>query len=137
MDLLCAYDWPGNVRELENAIERAATLCEGDVIQAADLPPSLVAVVKTSRPSLESEAEAPLPQVPDSALFPLRDLAQNAPADASPPNEPLRPLKIFLREQEQAHLNRALERCGGDKERAALLLGISLATFYRKMAGED
>src|SRR6476620_6189609 len=30
MDLLSAHDWPGNVRELDNAIERAATLCEGD-----------------------------------------------------------------------------------------------------------
>src|SRR5947208_5631860 len=43
MDLLCRHDWPGNVRELENAIERAATLCEGDIIQAADLPPSMLA----------------------------------------------------------------------------------------------
>ena len=40
MEILCAYDWPGNVRELENAIERAATLCEGNIIQAGDLPPS-------------------------------------------------------------------------------------------------
>ena len=26
------HDWPGNVRELRNALERAAVLCEGDVI---------------------------------------------------------------------------------------------------------
>jgi len=39
-----------------------------------------------------------------------------------------------MREQEQAHLNRALQHAGGDKEKAALLLGISLATLYRKMA---
>ena len=52
MEILCAHDWPGNVRELENAIERAATLCEGDIIQAGDLPPSLLASVKTTSPAL-------------------------------------------------------------------------------------
>ncbi len=31
------YGWPGNVRELQNVLERAAILCEGDVIQVTDL----------------------------------------------------------------------------------------------------
>ena len=137
MEILSTYDWPGNVRELENAIERAATLCEGEVIQAADLPPSLLAAVGTTRPSVEGEAAAPLPTVPDSALYPLRDpgTSPQQPAPASP--ESIAPLKTFLREQEQSHLERAMQQCGGDKERAAILLGISLATLYRKLSGED
>src|SRR2546427_5288421 len=71
MEMLCAYDWPGNVRELENAIERAATLCEGEIIRTDDLPPSLVAAVKPINPALESEETASLPPLPDSALYPL------------------------------------------------------------------
>jgi transcriptional regulator with PAS, ATPase and Fis domain len=46
-------------------------------------------------------------------------------------------LKTFLRDQEVVHLNRALGLSDGDKEKAALLLGVSLATLYRKLAGED
>ena len=38
LKLLMDYNWPGNVRELENAIERAATLCESDTIVPSDLP---------------------------------------------------------------------------------------------------
>ncbi len=37
MDTLRQYAFPGNVRELENILERAATLCEGGVIQTSDL----------------------------------------------------------------------------------------------------
>ena len=32
LDYLQEYNWPGNIRELENAIERAALLCTGNVI---------------------------------------------------------------------------------------------------------
>ncbi len=37
LELLCSYSWPGNVRELRNVIERAAILCDGGNISAANL----------------------------------------------------------------------------------------------------
>ncbi len=39
--ILNDYHWPGNVRELENLIQRLVVLCEGDRIEAADLPPAM------------------------------------------------------------------------------------------------
>jgi Nif-specific regulatory protein len=41
IDMLASYHWPGNVRELSNAIERAVVLCDGQVIHAHHLPPTL------------------------------------------------------------------------------------------------
>ncbi len=38
MALLCGYEWPGNVRQLQNALFRAAVLCEGDALTAEDFP---------------------------------------------------------------------------------------------------
>jgi len=139
MELLCAHDWPGNVRELENAIERAATLCEKDVIHATDLPPSLLAASKITPTESDTEAPASLPPLPESALYPLRPASSEATAtDVAPSSSAtFLSLRAFMREQEQAHLNRALQQCGGDKEQAALLLGVSLATLYRKLSGED
>jgi Nif-specific regulatory protein len=41
IDMLMSYHWPGNVRELENAIERAVVICDGQVVHAHHLPPTL------------------------------------------------------------------------------------------------
>jgi DNA-binding NtrC family response regulator len=38
LTLLMLYDWPGNVRQLQNALFRAAVLCEGDTLTRADFP---------------------------------------------------------------------------------------------------
>jgi Nif-specific regulatory protein len=41
IDMLMAYHWPGNVRELQNVMERAVLVCDGEVLHAHHLPPTL------------------------------------------------------------------------------------------------
>ncbi len=41
LELLAAYDYPGNVRELDTVIRGAVATCDGAVLEAAHLPPSL------------------------------------------------------------------------------------------------
>jgi DNA-binding NtrC family response regulator len=38
LSVLIRYGWPGNVRQLQNALFRAAVLCEGNALTAADFP---------------------------------------------------------------------------------------------------
>jgi DNA-binding NtrC family response regulator len=137
MQLLCGYDWPGNVRELENAIERASTLCENNLIHAADLPPGILKQAGSLATAGGSAEIAELP-VALGEKNPVPNPALMATASAAPaaPNTDL-PLKDFLREQEVAYLNRVLLQTGGDKEKAALHLGVSLATLYRKLSEEE
>jgi DNA-binding NtrC family response regulator len=139
MEVLCAHDWPGNVRELENAIERAVTLCEGEIVRVGDLPPSLVKAVNLPNAGEESHETVALPDVPGAAPFPTKtdSETEGGAAALAKASESFKALKTFLRDQELAHLNRALEASGGDKEKAALLLGVSLATLYRKLADEE
>ncbi len=138
LDLLHEHDWPGNVRELENAIERAATLCEGEVIRVADLPPPLQ---KYARPGADESEIVSLTGDTQSFTRAIAGVAPESTADtsasttATPPlNLPVGALRDFIHDQEATYIARALAQVGGDKERAAGLLGISLATLYRKLA---
>ncbi|AOF95499.1 sigma-54-dependent transcriptional regulator [Sphingobium sp. RAC03] len=47
--LLMQHGWPGNVRQLQNALFRAAVLCEGDALTPQDFP-QIAAQIKASDP---------------------------------------------------------------------------------------
>jgi len=143
METLCAHHWPGNVRELENAIERACALCEDGFIRVTDLPPVLHQYFKESPsdtvfevPSVPSSS-SPSRKNADQALYPVGAMPAGQSAADAGSNRPLGQLKTFLREQELAYLNQALAHTGGDKEKAAELLNISLATLYRKLSEDE
>jgi Nif-specific regulatory protein len=58
IDMLMSYHWPGNVRELENCIERAVLVCEGGVIHAHHLPPTLQTAEVSNTLPAQSLADA-------------------------------------------------------------------------------
>jgi DNA-binding NtrC family response regulator len=132
LEVLSAHDWPGNVRELENAIERAAALCENSTIRMADLPPILRRYA--SGDSDEELVENP-PVVAATGAGPVIGAINTPPQPSFA--QPVGPLRNFLREQELGYVNRALAQTNGDKEKAAEILGVSVATLYRKLAEED
>ena len=104
LDLLEAYDWPGNVRELENAIERALVLSEGDGrLTSVDLDDRF-----------RERIEGP------SALAGLIDDDELS-------------LKVVMPKVEQLLIRRALEHTGGNRTRAATLLGISHRALLYKL----
>jgi DNA-binding NtrC family response regulator len=104
VDILCHYDYPGNVRELENAIERACALCEEDMILPTDLPPQIVAAAQGEKAE-QAIAAMPVGQTLDE----------------------------FIQHQERGYIDATLTHCGGSREKAASMLGISMATLYRKV----
>jgi DNA-binding NtrC family response regulator len=106
---LCAHAWPGNVRELENAIERAVAVGRGRVLEAADLPPLVDGAV--AAPAAATHAPA------------ARDLDAIA----------LGPLEGMLLACERRFLERALDAAGGNRTKAASLLGLHRATLYERM----
>jgi len=64
-----------------------------------------------------------LDQLPEKILVPqeIREVTQT------------KNLKAFVHEKEWAHIQRMLRETGGDKKKAARLLGIDLVTLYRKI----
>jgi two-component system response regulator AtoC len=137
LDALCAHSWAGNVRELENALERASALCDAGIIRVSDLPPALH---QYSPPDNSEE----LANSPDTQFFMKQGMSSDAPIGGKSDIIPIagamdnvKPLKEYLREQEVGYLNRVLAHTGGDKEKAAELLGVSLATLYRKLSEEE
>jgi two-component system, NtrC family, response regulator AtoC len=140
MHALCAHDWPGNVRELENTVERACALADSSLLCVADLPSPLQTLVSHDPPSdtVFTTAEDPAGRLfgPLVNTDPTPGAPAGGTATLASSGAPLEPLKTFLRDQELAHINRALALCGGDKERVSELLGVSLATLYRKLSSE-
>jgi len=101
------HAWPGNVRELCNVIERAVLLCRGQEIAGSDIPLGKSAPMAPTIGATSAANTMSLPVIEAES-----DLGSGEDKDS---------------------LTRALVAAGGNQAKAASLLGISRATFGRRM----
>jgi len=103
MESILAYHWPGNVRELRNCLERAAILTDRELIRASHLG--------LGAPPAGATPETAL----DTVTYTLTAPSENLSLDA-------------LIGQIMAI---TLQRCDGNKSKAAKLLKIGRKAYYR------
>lgn len=109
-ELVKSYQYPGNIRELRNLIESAFNVVVGPYISREDLPQHVHQV---------------------SGVF--QDPAQQRGESGFLAEVGTKGLQQIMEGVEQQVLERSLEQAGGNKLRAAALLGISRPGFYKKL----
>jgi len=108
--LLGRYDWPGNVRQLQNALFRAAVLCDGDALTLHDFPQ--IAALGSGR-----------------VAVPIGQMATSGGVTLFRPDGNMRPLE----EIEADVIRLAIGHYRGRMTEVARRLGIGRSTLYRKL----
>ncbi|WP_084583757.1 sigma-54-dependent transcriptional regulator [Sphingomonas azotifigens] len=112
LQLLTAYDWPGNVRQLQNALFRAAVLCDEDGLTRDDFPQ--IAQIAQGRPM---------------SAGPITSQGGAGGITLFRPDGHLRPLD----EIEADVIRLAIGHYRGRMTEVARRLGIGRSTLYRKL----
>jgi DNA-binding NtrC family response regulator len=121
--MLQAYPWPGNVRELQHAIERAVILSPDPVLQPHAFDAQRFGLSQRwsgpapARLPMTTSGDAERPTIPEGAVVLT---------------------SLDVGEAESRLIARALEVTGGNRTRAAELLGMSVRTLRSKLnSGQD
>jgi transcriptional regulator of acetoin/glycerol metabolism len=125
---LAAHDWPGNVRELKNLMDFLAATTTGGTITPADFAERLISGDPTS-----GDGDRAAEQASPLGSLPLGGAPRIAPPYARAGEPVVRSLVESVAEHERASIEAALVTTGGNKTRAAKLLGVPLRTFMQKV----
>jgi DNA-binding NtrC family response regulator len=120
VEMLQRYDWPGNVRELQHAVERAVILSTDPILHPAAF----------DRQRFGLSARGTGPGSGRITATPVNDVPQNF---AALPPHALVLTSLDVGEAESRLIDRALQVSGGNRTRAAELLGISVRTLRNKL----
>jgi DNA-binding NtrC family response regulator len=110
---MAAYPWPGNIREFENVVYEAMVMSEGEWLDERNLPSRLRAPTPAAREEPGDGTGAAAGVRPPQAL---KDTVQG----------------VAERTEKELILD-ALRQTGGNRTRAARILGISRKTLFNKM----
>jgi sigma-54 specific flagellar transcriptional regulator A len=133
------YGWPGNVRELEHAITRATVLAQDATVTLADLPVKVRATfceISTSAAAGGAHPRGPLAgEITQPVSVPTATPAATSAPAAAPTTMGADgvDLNAALESVERQLIQEALERTGGNKNRAAALLRIRRTTLVEKL----
>ena len=110
--------WHGNVRELKNALIHAAVVARGRALSIDDFPPP--------KPGRDTDSGSPKPSLQKSVrIWAEQTIAEGAATDSVHTQ--------FLAAAEPALLQVILEHTGGNRARAAELLGMHRGTLRDRM----
>ena len=119
LQLLGSLPWPGNVRQLRNVIERAVIVTRGPMISIADLSQELTL---GSHPRTQSAIES----AGNLAAGP----SEECPVNGLQASGPQIYVGMSLNAVKRELLLETLKFTGGNKAKAAEILGVSLKTLY-------
>lgn len=126
VEILERHRWPGNVRELEHVMERACVLCNASTISTSHLPEDIINS-DISDQGMEKNLETVKKESKETETVVHEfDVIKKAPSVDDIENLP-----------EDQRIVAALIRSGGNKAKAARLLGIDRSTIYRKIREFD
>jgi two-component system response regulator AtoC len=137
--LLQAQRWPGNVRQLVNFMERLVVMAQSDVIQVEDVlrefdEQAAFATQSVPRDDAQAAPSAGLKSSEDcEGMAELRELDFAVLRSTATSSATVRPLRDEVRRAERRALEKALRAAGGNRTKAARLLGVSRRTLYSKL----